>query len=150
MRETVRAAWYCRTSRDREGEARGVRRQEEDPRRLASWRGAEVAYVLTDNDLSGEGKVRRPAFERLIELVDAREVDLVLAADVDRQLRGFGPYVALYDACERVGMVVAWLGGEGNFKTGTGLLELDIRASFAREELRKIRSRTRRKHLEPV
>lgn len=146
MTQTMRAALYCRISKDDEQER--LLRQEQDLRWEAERRGAVVVHVLIDNDLSGEDKVGRPAFERLIELVSARDVDLVLAADVDRLLRGFEPYVRLYEACERVGMVVAWLGGEGNFATGTGLLELDIRASFAREELRKIGSRTRRKHLE--
>src|SRR5262249_12496517 len=66
----------------------------------------------------------------------------------DRLNRGLSDYVRLYTACEQARITVAWLGGEANFATGTGIFEMELRASFAREELRKIRSRISRKHLE--
>ena len=45
-----------------------LQRQEQDLRREAERRGAAVVAVLEDNDLSGSGKIHRPAFERLIDL----------------------------------------------------------------------------------
>jgi DNA invertase Pin-like site-specific DNA recombinase len=144
----MRAALYTRISRDDAEQRLGVQRQAADLKREAGRRQARIVAVLEDNDLSGSGKVERPQFERLIQMIDAGELDLVLAADLDRLSRGFRPYVRFYEACERSRITVAWLGGEANFATGAGLLELDVRASFAREELRKIKSRTARKHLE--
>src|SRR6266851_1600776 len=140
------AALYTRISRDDDGERLGVQRQEEDLRREAKRRGATVRAVFEDNDLSGSGKVQRPAFDQLIRAIESGDVDLVLAWDLDRLSRGMKPFVRLYEACEKAGIVVAWLGGQANFATGEGLLELEIRASFAREELRKIRKRIQRKH----
>jgi site-specific DNA recombinase len=125
-----------------------VQRQEKDLRREADRRHARIVATLEDNDLSGSGKVDRPQFNQLIAMIDNGEVDLVLSADLDRLSRGFAPYVRFYEACDRAKITVAWLGGEANFATGKGILELDMRASFAREELRVIRGRAKRKHLE--
>lgn len=140
----TRAAIYTRISKDLEEERGGVQRQAEDLQREAASRNATVVAVLEDNDLSGSGRVVRPQFDRLIAMIVAGEIDLVLATDLDRLQRGFRPYVTFYEACEAARITVAWLGGQANFATGEGILELDIRASFAREELRKIRSRTTR------
>jgi DNA invertase Pin-like site-specific DNA recombinase len=146
--DQVRAAIYTRISRDEDETRLGVLRQQEDLQREAERRGAEVVLSLEDNDLSGSGKVHRPDYERLIEAIERHEVGLVLAHDLDRLNRGLTDYVRFYTACEKARIKVAWLGGEADFATGTGIFEMDLRASFAREELRKMRSRTRRKHLE--
>jgi DNA invertase Pin-like site-specific DNA recombinase len=144
----MRAAAYTRISRDDDGSRLGVERQAEDLRREAERRQADIVLYLEDNDLSGSGKVRRPAYERLIDAITQREVDLVLAHDLDRLNRGLSDYVRFFVACEEARIKVAWIGGEADFATGTGVFELELRASFAREELRKIRSRNRRKALE--
>lgn len=143
-----RAVIYARISQDPRDERLGVKRQEEDLRREAERRGAELVDVLVDNDISASGKKVRPSFDRLIELVKNREVDLVLSWDLDRLQRNLKDYVRLYETCEGAGITVGWLGGEANFATGLGVFEMELRASFAREELRKIRGRIRRKHLE--
>lgn len=147
--ELIRAGLYTRISKDDPDDPRlGVQRQEVDLRREAQRLGAMVAVVLEDNDLSGSGRVRRPDFDRLIELIKAGDLDVVLAIDLDRLTRGWEPFVQLYEACQQAQITIAWLGGQANFRTGDGLLEMELRASFAREELRKLRKRTRRKHLE--
>jgi DNA invertase Pin-like site-specific DNA recombinase len=144
-----RAAIYTRISKDDdEKKGLGVRRQEKDLRQVAARRGGRVAMVLEDNDLSGSGKVHRPGYEQLIDAINGGEVDLVLAWDLDRLNRGLTDYVRFYNACEKAQVIVAWLGGEANFRTGTGIFEMELRASFAREELRKMRQRTRSKHQE--
>jgi site-specific DNA recombinase len=141
----LRTALYCRISQDEDQDRLGVQRQEHDLRREADRAGDELVAVLVDNDLSGSGNVRRPDFDRLIEMIQQGELDRVRAVDLDRLIRGWRPFVELYEACQRARIKVTWLGGEADFSTGNGLLELELRASFAREEWRKIRSRTRRK-----
>lgn len=142
----VRAGIYTRISRDDDLDRLGVQRQEEDCRRLVDTRGWTLLGVYEDNDLSGSGKVQRLNFSRL--LLDMREgrVDVVVAWDIDRLMRGFREFITFYETCETRGLKVVWLGGEADFGTGTGLLELEIRASFAREELRKLKRRLRRWH----
>jgi DNA invertase Pin-like site-specific DNA recombinase len=144
-----RTAIYARISKDDPDDPRlGVTRQREDLEREAARRGVEIVARLEDNDRSGSGEVTRPDFDRLIEMIRNREVDLVLAVDLDRLSRGWKPFATLYEACQEARIIVGWLGGEANFATGTGLLEMELRASFAREELRKLKTRTRRKHQE--
>src|SRR5690348_7624073 len=108
-----RAVIYTRISRDDDSqeERPGVPRQGKDLRREAERRHVRVVGVLEDNDLSGSGKVERPAFNRLIEMIDNGEVDLVLAWDLDRLSRGMKPFIRLYEACERARITVGWLGG---------------------------------------
>src|SRR2546430_12527593 len=131
MTTTPRAAIYARIRKDDdEKKGLGVKRQEKDLRHEAVQRGARVTMVLEDNDLSGSGKVHRPAYERLIEAIAGGEVDLVLAYDLDRLTRGLFDYFRLYNACTEARIVVAWRGGEADFATGTGLFEMDLRASF--------------------
>ena len=48
----IQAAIYVRMSEDREGERRGVERQETDCRALAEELGWEVVQVFVDNDIS--------------------------------------------------------------------------------------------------
>src|SRR5258708_15913255 len=75
-------------------------------------------------------------------------INAIWSWDVDRLTRGHREYIELYETCENVGALVIWHGGEANFAAGTGLLELEMRAAFAREELRKIKRRVARKHEE--
>src|SRR5262249_20818087 len=129
----VRAAIYARISRDEDQERLGVMRQLQDLRQEAKRREAVVVATLEDNDLSGSGKGYRPAYEQLIDLIHNREVELVLPHDLDRLNRGLSDYVRFYTACEQTRVTVGWLGGEANFATGTGIFEMELRASFARE-----------------
>ncbi len=144
----TRAAIYTRISRDDAGDRLGVERQRQDLLREAERRGAEVILDLEDNDLSGSGRVQRPSFDRLLQAIQEREIDLVLAWDIDRLARGLKDFVRFYDATEAAQLKVGWIGGEADFATGNGIFELELRASFAREELRKIKSRIRRKMVE--
>src|SRR5260370_15655561 len=98
--DTATTEIYTRISRDDEGERLGVQRQEEDLRLEAKRRGAVVRAVFEDNDLSGSGKVQRPAFDQLIRSIELRDVSLVLAWDLDRLSRGMKPFVPLYEADE--------------------------------------------------
>jgi DNA invertase Pin-like site-specific DNA recombinase len=42
---------------------------------------------LTDNDVSASSRKPRPAFTRLLELVDAKAMDVVIVWAVDRLVR---------------------------------------------------------------
>ena len=54
--EGNRCAIYTRISDDREGEAKGVQRQEDDCRKLAERHGLEVYELYSDNDIGASGK----------------------------------------------------------------------------------------------
>jgi site-specific DNA recombinase len=56
----TRAGIYVRISRDPEGEALGVDRQERDCKKLVKRRGWEVADTYSDNDITATGRKPRP------------------------------------------------------------------------------------------
>jgi DNA invertase Pin-like site-specific DNA recombinase len=92
MPRTRRAAIYSRISRDRTGQAAGTRRQEHDCRELVEAQGWRLVDVFTDDDRSayaGNGRKSkpRPAFDRLMDAVEAGTVDVVVAWHPDRLTR---------------------------------------------------------------
>lgn len=84
-----RAAKYKRISRDREGLALGVERQDEDLDALAGRRGLIVAASYCDNDLSASTRSRkhRPDYQRLLADARAGGFDVILAYTSGRLTR---------------------------------------------------------------
>ncbi|WP_412737011.1 recombinase family protein [Krasilnikovia sp. MM14-A1259] len=80
----MRAAIYCRISRDRVGAGLGVQRQEEDCRELVERQGWDVAGIYTDNDLSAYRGKPRPGYRELLKAMTAGAVDVVVAWHTDR------------------------------------------------------------------
>lgn len=78
-----RAVIYCRISMDRTGAGLGVDRQEQDCRRLAEQLQLDVVKVISDNDMSAfRGK--RKGYAELLELLDAKAIDVVVSWHSDR------------------------------------------------------------------
>jgi site-specific DNA recombinase len=86
---SVKAAIYARISRDDEGQGYGVDRQVEDCRLLIERQGWEVGEIFTDNDVSASTSSRkpRPAYARLIEQIQAGEVQILVAYSNSRLTR---------------------------------------------------------------
>lgn len=80
----VRAAVYCRISKDKVGAGLGVERQEQDCRELAARLGWTVVEVFPDNDLSAYSGKRRPAYLAMLDAIRAGRIDAVLAWHTDR------------------------------------------------------------------
>lgn len=143
------AAIYCRISSD-PGETRlGVERQEADCRALAERKGWPVVDVLVDNDLSAASGKPRPQYHRLLEAIDAGEVDAVVTWDLDRLHRRPIELEEFFNACDRAGVRhLASVGGDVDLASGEGVMVARIKGAVAAEEVRKIQARTRRKKLE--
>lgn len=153
MRSITTAAVYCRISSDREGEAAGVARQEQDARSLADRKGWNVGPVFVDNDVSASrkgGKVaHRPGFEALREAVERRQVQAVVGWDLDRMFRDPLEQEQFLLLCEQVGLHhIATIADDLDVSSGYGVMVARIKAAVAAEEARKIGQRVRRKHLE--
>ncbi|MFN3763468.1 MAG: recombinase family protein, partial [Anaerolineae bacterium] len=78
-----RAGIYVRISDDR-AEGAGVRRQEEDGRKLAESLGWDVVDVYSDNDISAFTGKDRPAYRSLLEDLAAGRINCVVAWAPDR------------------------------------------------------------------
>jgi DNA invertase Pin-like site-specific DNA recombinase len=84
----TRAAIYTRISKDDEGKAAGVRRQETDCRKLAKAKGWEVADVLCDNDVSAFDGRARPGYDQLLDGLREGDYDALVAWKLVRLTRG--------------------------------------------------------------
>jgi site-specific DNA recombinase len=91
--ECIRCLIYTRISKDALGDGHGIANQLADLEKRAVARGWTVTGRLSDNDIgvtrkdaTAAGK-RRPGYEEVLRLVDAREVDVVFCWRWDRFIR---------------------------------------------------------------
>jgi site-specific DNA recombinase len=91
--QCIRCVIYTRISKDALGDGHGIANQLADLEKRAVARGWTVVYRLSDNDIgvtrkdaTAAGK-RRPGYEEVLRLVDAREVDVVFCWRWDRFIR---------------------------------------------------------------
>src|SRR5450631_4156991 len=99
----TRAAIYSRISRDDEQGGAGVARQEDDCRALCARKGWPIVATLTDNDYSAFSGRMRPAYERLMGLLDSGQVNAVVAWAPERLHRSPRELEDFIDVVERVG-----------------------------------------------
>ncbi|WP_448810457.1 recombinase family protein [Agromyces bauzanensis] len=81
------AVIYARISDDPTGREAGVDRQQDECRELAERKGVAIAHTLVDNDISATNGKRRPAFERLLGMIERGEIDTVVVWHTDRLYR---------------------------------------------------------------
>jgi DNA invertase Pin-like site-specific DNA recombinase len=97
---------YARISLGKVGEAAGVGRQIDACRHLAEVEGWSVDEVLVDNDLSANSGACRPEYERLLDLVRRREIDVIVAYHPDRLYRRLADLVELTKVVASAGVEI--------------------------------------------
>lgn len=143
----VRAAIYARISLDSAGRSEGVERQETACRLIAEREGWEVVEVFTDNDISAYSGVARPAYEKLLAVVERREVDAVIAYHADRLYRRTRDLDRLVDVIERGKIqVLTATSGEVDLSTATGRMVAKVLAAVSEHESARIGERVSAKH----
>jgi DNA invertase Pin-like site-specific DNA recombinase len=131
------AAVYLRISQDSTGEAEGVERQRADCVRVVAARAYDVVGYFTDNDISAAGKKQRPAFNDMVEAIEAGKVDVVVAQRWDRLSRNRRDDLRLLEACEKHNVMLSFSrGGDLDLETPMGSMIADVLASQARNEIR--------------
>ena len=80
----IRAAIYCRISKDKTGLRAGVGRQREDCQALAQRLGWPIVGIYVDNDISAYSGKRRPEYQQLSEAVERGTINAVIAWHPDR------------------------------------------------------------------
>lgn len=145
------AGIYCRISDDREGEALGVKRQEEDCRALAERRRWPIVDLYIDNDRSAYSGKPRPEYERLMRDIGSGVVDAVVVWDLDRLHRSpreLEDFFAVCDSARPQLTELASVTGETDLSTHAGRLHARMMGSVARYESDQKSHRIRRKHEE--
>lgn len=137
-------ALYLRQSRDFTGEGLAIERQEGEAQGLIERRAWTVREVLRDNDMSATGKRKRPGFERLLELIERREISVVVAWDLTRLTRNARDTLRLLEAGEAAGITLALVrGSDIDLSTPAGRLTASVLAAVARHEIEQKADRQR-------
>lgn len=149
MTEPLRAAIYCRISKDREGAGLGVQRQEQDCREVAHKLGWEVAHVFVDNDISAySGKVR-PKYREMLEAMKAGTVQGIIAWHTDRLHRSPRELEEYIDVSEKHGVTTQTAkAGEIDLSTPSGRAVARTLGAWARYESEHKSERIIRKKLQ--
>ncbi|MEU2518539.1 recombinase family protein [Streptomyces pseudogriseolus] len=141
---------YTRISRDDEGDALGVARQQQDCERLADLRSWQAVKVYEDNDVSAfKRNVVRDEFELMLRDLRAGLIDGIVAYDLDRlarQPRDLERLIEIYD--ERPRLEFATVTNDINIGTPDGRTMARIMVAFANKSSHDASRRIKRKHLE--
>jgi site-specific DNA recombinase len=138
------AGEYVRISQDREGQALGVGRQEQDCRQLAGRRGWEIARVYSDNDRSATSGTR-PAWKRLLADLEAGSIDRVVAYSSSRMYRRLKDLLPLLELVKARPIEIATVAsGNINLDTADGRMIANILASVDQAEAERTGERVKR------
>ncbi|MDK1359653.1 recombinase family protein [Arthrobacter sp. zg-Y1219] len=134
--EQRRAAIYLRISQDRENTRLGVDRHREDAEALVAARRWTPAGVYEDNDISGKGHKKRPAFERLLKDIESRLIDVVVAQEWPRLERNRADGVRIIETAQRNHVLLTFAkGSDIDCTTAAGRLSADMFSAIARNEI---------------
>ena len=148
-------AVYCRISqarrRDSSGktyvEVLGIERQEPPCRELVERRSGETLNVYVDNDLSAYSGKRRPAYEAMLDDVEAGRVQGIAAWHPDRLTRQPIENERLIALAEAHGTKFATVqAGEHDLSTPDGRLMFRMQGAMARRESEHKAARLMLKH----
>jgi site-specific DNA recombinase len=143
----IRTAVYARISDDRSGEAQGVARQLADCQALAKTKGWTVTAKFVDNDLSAYSGKERPEFRAMLDAIEEREFDAVIAYHQDRLTRRPREFEDFLSACESSGVKqFATVSGDTDIGQGDGIMVARIMAAVAANQSDSASRRIRRKN----
>jgi site-specific DNA recombinase len=146
-----RWALYARISRVMEAsDTEGVSRQLADGRAAVARHGGTVVAELVDNDISASrfSKKARSNYRRVLDMIEAGEVDGVWIWMEDRLHRQVIELAEFLKACEQAGVTkLASAGGEFNLADPDQRMLLYIKAAMAEAEVEKSSKRIRRQRL---
>lgn len=104
--DVVRTGFYGRISDDALKLELGVKRQSEDCYSSAEKRGWAITRDFIDNDISASkySNKPRPQFDALLRAITDREIDAVIAWDVDRLIRRPLELEVFFNTCDKAGL----------------------------------------------
>jgi DNA invertase Pin-like site-specific DNA recombinase len=139
----MKAIGYVRVSTEKQADC-GVSldAQTAKIRAMAVVQGAELVDVLVDAGESAKS-LHRPGMARLLALVDAKAVDTVIIAKLDRLTRSVADLAELLKRFERRGVSLVSVADSLDTRSAAGRLVLNIMVSVSQWEREAIGERTR-------
>lgn len=139
----MRAIGYVRVSTEKQADfGVSLEAQTEKVRAMAVVQGAELAEIIVDAGESAKS-LNRPGMERLLQLVDARGVDTVIIAKLDRLTRSVKDLAELLERFTRRGVSLVSVAESLDTGTAAGRLVLNIMTAVSQWEREAIGERTR-------
>ncbi len=134
---------YVRVSTDKQAE-RGVslEAQAEKIRAMAVVHSAELTDIIVDGGESAKS-LQRPGMTRLLAMVDARQVQTVIVAKLDRLTRSVKDLCELLERFERRGVALISVAESLDTGSAAGRLVLNIMTAVSQWEREAIGERTR-------
>jgi DNA invertase Pin-like site-specific DNA recombinase len=104
--------------------------------------GWEIAAELVDDGISGaKGRAERPAFERLHQMIQRREIDVVMAWSIDRLGRSTSHLASFMNEIQAVGVDLYIHKQAINTATPSGRMVFGIFSALGEYERELIRER---------
>jgi len=139
----MKAIGYVRVSTDKQAD-RGVSldAQAEKIRAMAVVHNAELVDIIVDGGESAKS-LQRPGMEHLLALVDAKRVQAVIVAKLDRLTRSVKDLCELLERFERRGVALISVAESLDTSSAAGRLVLNIMTAVSQWEREAIGERTR-------
>src|SRR3984885_4607048 len=139
----MKAIGYVRVSTDKQAD-HGVSldAQSEKIRAIAVVHNAELLDIIVDGGESAKS-LQRPGMERLIALVEAKQVQAVIVAKLDRLTRSVKDLCVLLERFERRSVALISVAESLDTSSAAGRLVLNIMTAVSQWEREAIGERTR-------
>jgi site-specific DNA recombinase len=139
----MKAIGYVRVSTEKQADfGVSLEAQTAKLRAMAVVQGAELVDVIIDAGESAKS-LHRPGMARLLALVDAKAVDMVIIAKLDRLTRSVADLAELLKRFERRGVSLVSVADSLDTRSAAGRLVLNIMVSVSQWEREAIGERTR-------
>src|SRR5580693_3609437 len=139
----MQAIGYVRVSTDRQAEhGVSLEAQEAKIRAMATVQGADLGEVIVDGGESAKS-LNRPGMTKLLAMVEAREVDAVIIAKLDRLTRSVKDLCELLDLFEKRKVALVSVAESLDTGSAAGRLVITIMGAVSQWEREAIGERTR-------
>jgi site-specific DNA recombinase len=139
----MKAIGYVRVSTDKQADLGvSLEAQTEKVRAMAVVQSAELVEVIVDAGESAKN-LKRPGMERLLALVEARAIDIVIIAKLDRLTRSVRDLAELLERFNRREVSLVSVADSLDTRSAAGRLVLNIMVSVSQWEREAIGERTR-------
>ena len=140
---TARAIGYVRVSTERQaGEGVSLEAQAAKVRAMADVQDATLLRIIEDAGASGKS-LQRPGLAELLAAVEARSVDVVIVAKLDRLTRSVRDLADLLEQFAKRGVSLVSVAESLDTGSAAGRLVLNVMASVSQWEREAIGERTR-------